>query len=38
MFTKIGQEFQSLEGQDQNCIVYINRGSIPLFGRIRSEF
>ena len=37
MFIKTGQEFQCLEGYDQNSNAHRNRARIPLFGRKRWE-
>ena len=38
MFTKIGPEFQYLDGYDQNSNVSKERGRNPVLERIRSEY
>ena len=38
MFSKIGPEFQCLEGYDQNSNVSKKRGRNPVLERIRSEY
>ena len=38
MFGRIGQEFQCLEGYDQDCNVYEGEVRIPMSGRRRPEF
>ena len=37
VFTKIGSEFQYLEGQGQNSNSYKNKARIPVFEKITSD-
>ena len=38
MFGRIGQEFQCLEGYDQNCNVFEGEVKIPMSGRRGPEY
>ena len=38
MFARIGPEFKSLQGEDQNFNAWEDKTRIPMSGKIRKEF